>query len=1802
MTTVSFGNQNLIVNAQEKGVEYVKSDFDNYVGAMDKEIRPSGWGIYNFLQNKNYTIGEKVSGRNNISFKMVTSEANNNKKLAIAKYLKKDNYLSGKVVLEVSVMLEDTKHNRSIFEMKSKSKIYGNVVSFSNNGKILVNDNKDIGSYEPNKWYHIKGILDNANKTLDVYINDELMIEKYAYNDKWDAITSFKFSQTGVDSQTGIMYLDDIRVSDFVEPNPIPNPNNELLKNNSFELTEDNNNWLNNKGPVNWWIYNGNQPLPELSLDDKEVKDGLKSVKVYSDTNKRIIIGQNIKLDLGNKYNMSSWVKTKNRSTNSYLRAQIYVAGNDKIIEYSDKVSGDTEWSKLELEVYIPTDATGIKIEHVVDKGTGTVWFDNANIEKLSSIPVSSISLEKSEGKVKVGTTTQVKYTIEPADATNQEVIWKSSDSSIATIDSFGVITGVKEGIANITATTKDGNKSVSYKVTVIKGDTQVISNLIQNSGFELTSNDSNWVNNIGPIKWGVWLPTGKVPLSIDTTDKKEGNQSIKIENTNRRACIGQVIPVEAGKRYDFSCFIKTDNVKSKYGVFVRNNFLNNGTKVENGPITQPLASDIDPIKTYDWTERKLDIKVPAGANQLKMEMFFETGTGIAWFDDLKLVDKGKYMIDLKLDQEYIVLDNNKSVTINPIFTPVDVADTKVTWTSSDESIAKVVEGVVTTDSTNKGLVTIKAITNDGNIEAQCRIFVGKDGGFNVSNINETIDEDSSLIGKVEPKGVEGSTYTYKILEAPNNGIAYIGDNGEYTYYPNKDYNGKEVFKIMVLSNDGGSKTVDASITVNPVNDDPIYQIEHFVTTNQETINDSIKVKDIDKDNITYTLDANATNGNVSLESIGTFTYTPNKDYIGYDSFEVTISDNNGGVIKEKIMVFVQPLIENIKNDFASHGLSNEHPRLLVTKSRINELKSNLQNDDYINKVYNSIKTKVDSMIDMEPTPEDEKSPYKTRNKLVDAAVLYQLTNDPKYAEFVWEELEAVANYKDWGISNSMLGCAETSFYVAFGYDMIYDYLNDQQRNTIENAIKNKALKEYMKTKAGERTNNINFVVNGTMAFSAMAILEDAQELEGKVLERALKDIQLAIRYYSKDGAWPEGPIYWGYGGQYLTYLIASLNNSLGIDYGLSQLEGFKNSGAFPVYLQGELGTFNFADGNGLGGARPEAMWYASHYNKPEYAFIISDFNRRKNTQTGLSLLFYKNGLVDKKPNTLDKTFKVVETSAFRSNWADANALFVAMKGYNSQMKSHADLDSGTFVFDALGVRWAMDLGTDNYSLPGFWDGKYQRWTYYRKKPEGHNTLVINPKENPVLQQDVNAASCIIDTESKPKGAYSILDLSDAYTKDAKSAKRGMKLFNNRSQILIQDELLLKKPSEIYWFMHTRADIEIIENGKAALLTKEGKKLYVKLISNNNGATFKEMEAKPLPTSPNPYPDKQKSNNGIRKLALYMDDVVEETISIWMVPLLDIESIPEDEPVVTPLKDWTIEDGNINTPKLKGINIDGESLSDFQDTNKVFNINLPFGTKKVPVVSVESNHNVSITQASEIPGIATINVNDGNGNEATYYVSFNLLPLIGKPQNAIQYVINKDMVTSSGDDGHKADNTVDGDLNTRWSAKGEQWIKFDLGEQKLVNYLSIAFFSGDLRQTIFDVEVSIDGKNYTKLLSKVKSSGLTSDFETFEIDPTKARYIRINGHGNTVSQWNSISEVEIYSPSKKNDKSELGYIMYGVTDEKNNHIVNECSISEEMLNLMMELYNNLSGKDFNEMSKEEAIDFINNFIGLTKNY
>lgn len=93
---------------------------------------------------------------------------------------------------------------------------------------------------------------------------------------------------------------------------------------------------------------------------------------------------------------------------------------------------------------------------------------------KSSSIAVTKLTLSESSAEVSVGKTLTLSCTIEPTNATNKELVWSTSDETIATVDAQGVVTGVKAGKVTITVASKS-NPSVKATCTVtVVGETSI--------------------------------------------------------------------------------------------------------------------------------------------------------------------------------------------------------------------------------------------------------------------------------------------------------------------------------------------------------------------------------------------------------------------------------------------------------------------------------------------------------------------------------------------------------------------------------------------------------------------------------------------------------------------------------------------------------------------------------------------------------------------------------------------------------------------------------------------------------------------------------------------------------------------------------------------------------------------------------------------------------------------------------------------------------------------------------------------------------------------------------------------------------------------------------------------------------------------------------------------------------------------------------------------------------------------------------------------------------------------------------
>ncbi|MEH6994974.1 polysaccharide lyase family 8 super-sandwich domain-containing protein [Neobacillus drentensis] len=241
----------------------------------------------------------------------------------------------------------------------------------------------------------------------------------------------------------------------------------------------------------------------------------------------------------------------------------------------------------------------------------------------------------------------------------------------------------------------------------------------MDNGGFEntITTNRNKWSNNIEPAGWSEWFASGSPKATVDHEVYHEGNKSVRLEaETTSRVALTTTVQVKAGQNYALSTWIKTKDIVSDNGIFIRTQYLDSeGKKIGDGPKTEKI------IGTNDWGLKEIFFTVPQNVSKIKIEPFFETGTGTAWLDDIKLVEWSG-ATNLTLDQSFVSVEKDKSITLTPIFTPENIQDKTVVWSSSDVNVVTVENGIIT--GKNYGIATIKAATRDGRFMAESQVSV----------------------------------------------------------------------------------------------------------------------------------------------------------------------------------------------------------------------------------------------------------------------------------------------------------------------------------------------------------------------------------------------------------------------------------------------------------------------------------------------------------------------------------------------------------------------------------------------------------------------------------------------------------------------------------------------------------------------------------------------------------------------------------------------------------------------------------------------------------------------------------------------------------------------------------------------------------------------------------------------------------------------------------------------------------------------------------------------------------------------
>lgn len=160
----------------------------------------------------------------------------------------------------------------------------------------------------------------------------------------------------------------------------------------------------------------------------------------------------------------------------------------------ADATNKAVSWSSSNTGV-ATVDASGVVT--AVGGGTGTITVKTADGGYTASctvtvtVPVTGVSLDKSALVINKGNTGSLTATITPADATDKAVTWNSSNTSIATVDSFGHVTAVSYGTATISATTQDGGFASVCTVSVPITWTETYDDTVSSTNYSASQNDT---------------------------------------------------------------------------------------------------------------------------------------------------------------------------------------------------------------------------------------------------------------------------------------------------------------------------------------------------------------------------------------------------------------------------------------------------------------------------------------------------------------------------------------------------------------------------------------------------------------------------------------------------------------------------------------------------------------------------------------------------------------------------------------------------------------------------------------------------------------------------------------------------------------------------------------------------------------------------------------------------------------------------------------------------------------------------------------------------------------------------------------------------------------------------------------------------------------------------------------------------------------------------------------------------------------------------------------------------------------
>ena len=560
------------------------------------------------------------------------------------------------------------------------------------------------------------------------------------------------------------------------------------------------------------------------------------------------------------------------------------------------------------------------------------------------------------------------------------------------------------------------------------------------------------------------------------------------------------------------------------------------------------------------------------------------------------------------------------------------------------------------------------------------------------------------------------------------------------------------------------------------------------------------------------------------------------------------------------------------------------HPRLFANNDKIASLKS--QSDTVSKQLFALLKIEADKYLSAEKIVYPTKgfkleAMREVQGRILALALAYRLFGEKKYLEKAKSELLQLTELPDWNPSH-FLDVGEGALAAGIGLDWLYNELSPEERQKITQAIIKNALLPSLEVQESPTnsswvngTFNWNPVCHGGLTVAALAIAETEPDLSKQIIKRVVKYIPFAGADYAPDGSYLEGPSYWSYGTSFYVIAIEALRSVIGNSFELEKMPGFLKTADYKNQVLGTFGQeFNYSDYHIENLNEPIMFWFGRELKRSDLlkseVLKTRQLLQQNNAESSvkkvflnrhfpLEIIWWTPSLFNQSKTETPRHYTAqggLALGVMRSSWEDPNASFIAIKG-GTPNYSHGHMDVGSFVLEAQGVRWALDLGTESYDKMraaklDLWNYSQNssRWTTFRVGAEGHNILRFD-RERPQIE----GKATIMELKTKKNTFGNALDLTSMYSKKAKKVERRIFLNADKS-FSIQDEWMTNDNEvEVSWQWLTKAKVS--KTGSGLVLEQEGKRLELTV---EQPTLMKDIfievedisEAKNVQDSPNP--------------------------------------------------------------------------------------------------------------------------------------------------------------------------------------------------------------------------------------------------------------------------------------------------------------------------------------------------------------